>query len=40
VAEVDALTGAFVLDAQGKPVLTDSGLLIRWQEVEYAEVVL
>ena len=34
-AELDPDTGAFILDADGGPIAQESGLLVRWSEVEY-----
>jgi hypothetical protein len=36
-AEVDPETGEFVFDEAGRPLLTGSALLVRWDEVEYLE---
>lgn len=36
---VDASTGEFVFGADGKPERTGSGLLVRWDEVEYLEFI-
>ena len=37
--EVDPDTGAFALTEEGDPVWRDSGILIRWSEVEYLEFI-
>ncbi len=37
LAEIDSLTGEFNLDEEGNPILLGSGLLLRWDEVEYLE---
>lgn len=37
LAEIDSLTGEFKLDEEGNPKLLGSGLLLRWDEVEYLE---
>jgi hypothetical protein len=37
--EVDPDTGEFVLTEEGDPVWRDSGILIRWSEVEYLEFI-
>ncbi len=34
-ADIDTETGEFKRDAQGKPVLTENGFLVRWEEVEF-----
>jgi hypothetical protein len=36
-AEVDPESGEFILDDDGKPVTRDSGILVRWNEVEYLD---
>ena len=38
-AEVDPITGAFVYADDGEVVLLGSGLLVRWEEVEYLEFI-
>jgi len=35
--EVNPVTGEIVLDDEGHPHSLDSGLLVRWEEVEYLE---
>lgn len=37
LAEIDSTTGEFYLDEEGNPKLLGSGLLLRWDEVEYLE---
>jgi hypothetical protein len=37
VVEVDPDTGEFLFDDDGDPRLRGSGILIRWDEVEYLE---
>lgn len=37
IAEIDSTTGKFELDEGGNPKLLGSGLLLRWDEVEYLE---
>jgi len=37
VVEVDPDTGEFMFDEEGEPWLRGSGILIRWDEVEYLE---
>lgn len=37
LAEMDSTTGKFELDEEDKPKLLGSGLLLRWDEVEYLE---
>jgi len=37
--EVDPDTGEFVLDRDDTPVPRDSGILVRWSEVEYLEFI-
>ena len=37
--EVDAETGEFALDDDGRPQLGLGGLLVRWEEVEYLEFI-
>jgi hypothetical protein len=39
MAEVDPETGEFALDEDGDLVVRSSGILIRWDEVEYLELV-
>jgi len=39
MAEVDPETGEFALDEDGDLVVRSSGILIRWEEVEYLELV-
>jgi len=38
-AEADPATGNFVLGADGRPVLRGVGVLIRWDEISYIEVI-
>jgi hypothetical protein len=38
-AELDAETGEFLFDEDGDPLLRGSGILIRWDEVEYLEFI-
>jgi hypothetical protein len=38
-ADVDAVTGDFLIDAGGRVVLRGEKLLIRWEEVEYLEFI-
>jgi hypothetical protein len=38
-AEVDPSSGAFLFDEHDRVVLRDSGILIRWEEVEYLEFI-
>jgi hypothetical protein len=38
-AEVDPQTGDFIVDEFDDPVLRGSGILIRWEEVEYLEFI-
>ena len=38
-AEVDPETGEFEFDESGEPALRGSGILIRWEEVEYLEFI-
>ncbi|MGH3034946.1 MAG: DUF6338 family protein [Gaiellaceae bacterium] len=38
-AEVDPSSGAFAFDEHERVVLRDSGVLIRWEEVEYLEFI-
>lgn len=38
-ANVDPDTGEFMLDSTGGPALRESGLLLRWEEVEYLEFI-
>lgn len=38
-AEIDPQTGRFVFDDRGRPVLRGSGILLRWEEVEYLEFI-
>lgn len=38
-ADVDATSGAFVFDENDQVVLRESGILIRWEEVEYLEFI-
>jgi hypothetical protein len=38
-AEIDSDSGAFVFGADGQPLLRDSGILVRWEEVEYLEFI-
>lgn len=35
--KVDAVTGAFEQDGEGRPVPVASGLLLRWEEIEYLD---
>jgi hypothetical protein len=35
--EVDPESGEFLLDAEGEPALRGSGILVRWEEVEYLD---
>ena len=37
--EVDPESGEFVLDKEGEPVLRGSGILVRWNEVEYLDFI-
>lgn len=37
--DVDAKTGRFLLSPDGRPIILESGILIRWEEVEYLEFV-
>jgi hypothetical protein len=37
--QIDPTTGEFARDTAGSPILSGGGLLIRWDEVEYLEVV-
>lgn len=37
--EMDQATGEFLFDEGGEPVLRGSGILVRWDEVEYLEFV-
>jgi hypothetical protein len=39
VAEVDPETGEFTRDQKGAVTVFDSGLLVRWDEVEYLEFI-
>jgi hypothetical protein len=38
-AEVDPETGEFLFDEDDQPLLRGSGILIRWEEIEYLEFV-
>jgi hypothetical protein len=37
--EVDPESGEFLLDEEGEPVLRGSGILVRWNEVEYLDFI-
>jgi hypothetical protein len=37
--EVDPESGDFLLDEQGEPTLRGSGILVRWDEVEYLDFI-
>lgn len=38
-AQCDPVTGHFLPDAQGKPILRGVGVLVRWDQVAYLEFI-
>jgi len=37
--EIDPQSGEFLLDTEGEPILRGSGILVRWEEVEYLDFI-